>query len=205
MPPARPSQIGPSSRPPRPTRAALAAARGRAVPDLIGPDLTVLFVGVNPGLYSAAIGHHFGHPANRFWRALYAGGFTERVLAPWEEATLLARGYGLINLVEHATSEAAELTRAELRAGAVRLGRTLRRYRPGIAAILGLGAYRVAFDRPRAVVGPQPERIGAARLWVLPDPSGLNTSYLPNDLARLFRALHAAAVAPSGGFTPPER
>jgi TDG/mug DNA glycosylase family protein len=181
--------------PPRPTRADLEAARTRTVPDVIATGLAVLFVGVNPGLYTAAIGHHFGRPGNRFWPALHAGGFTDRVLKPWEEHELLPRGYGITNVVGRATATADELTAAELLAGGRRLVAKARRYRPRFLAFLGIGAYRGAFARPRAGLGLQPEAIGRARVWILPNPSGLNAHYQPAALAVLFRELHRAVEA----------
>jgi double-stranded uracil-DNA glycosylase len=185
-----------SGPPPRPSKEAVLAAEGKRVPDLIAPGLRVLFCGINPGLYSGATGFHFARPGNRFWRALAAAGFSERVLAPWEERLLLARGAGITNLVQRATATAAELAPEELLACRRRLERKVRRYAPQWVAVLGIGAYRTAFGRPRAVVGPQPERLGPAGLWVLPNPSGLNANHQPADLARAFRDLHAAARLP---------
>ncbi|HEX2219885.1 MAG TPA: G/U mismatch-specific DNA glycosylase [Gemmatimonadales bacterium] len=182
--------------PPRPTRAELLAAAGRTVPDLVAPRLRVLFCGINPGLYSGATGHHFARPGNRFWPALRAAGFTDRLLAPAEEHLLLERGYGITNLVARATAGADELTREELRAGRRRLERLARRYSPAWVAVLGVGAYRTAFARPSATVGRQGERLESAELWILPNPSGLNAHYQLPDLVREFAALHAVA---SGG------
>ncbi len=181
--------------PRRPTRGAVQAAVNRTVPDLIARDLAVLFCGINPGLYSAATGHHFARPGNRFWRALHAAGFTDRVLSPWEETMLLARGCGITNLVSRATATADELTRDELIAGRVRLARKAARYHPRWIAVVGIGAYRAAFGRPAATMGRQPERLGPAGLWVLPNPSGLNANHQAPDLARAFRALRRAAEA----------
>jgi TDG/mug DNA glycosylase family protein len=169
------------------------AAAGRRVPDLIAPDLAVLFCGINPGLYSGATGFHFARPGNRFWRALHAAGFTERVIAPWEEKLLLARGLGITSLVARATATAAELDDGELVAGRTRLARLVRRYRPRTVAILGIGAYRTAFARPRAAVGPQAETLAGAALWVLPNPSGLNANHQLPELAAAFAALREAA------------
>jgi TDG/mug DNA glycosylase family protein len=173
----------------------LQAAVNRTVPDLIAPDLAVLFCGINPGLYSAATGHHFARPGNRFWRALHAAGFTDRVLKPWEESALLARGYGITNLVARATVGAAELDREELLAGRTRLARKAARYRPRWIAIVGIGAYRVAFGRPTATIGGQIDRLGSSGLWVLPNPSGLNANHQMPELRRAFRALRNAAEA----------
>jgi TDG/mug DNA glycosylase family protein len=170
----------------KPTRADLAAARGCSIPDVIGPGLRVLFSGINPSLYSAAVGHHFARPGNRFWPALHAAGFTDRVLSPFDDATLLDRGYGLTNLVRRATATADELTAAELAAGGRALARKVRRYRPAAVALLGVTAYRMAFARPRAVLGRQPEPLAGATVWVLPNPSGLNAHYQLADLARRY-------------------
>ena len=173
----------------RPTRAELVAAAGGRVPDLIAPGLRVLFCGINPGLYSAATRHHFARPGNRFWPAIHAAGFTDRLLKPWEEELLLEKGIGVTNLVARATAAAAELTADELRAGRQRLTRKVRRFRPGWVAVLGIGAYRVGFDRPRAGLGLQPERLESADLWVLPNTSGLNANHQLPDLVKAFRAL----------------
>jgi TDG/mug DNA glycosylase family protein len=176
-----------------PTRAEVSAPAGKTVPDLIRPRLKVVFCGINPGLYSAATGHHFARPGNRFWRALHAAAFTERVLSPWEEQLLLERGCGITNLVPRATASAAELAPEELGAGRRRLERTAHRYAPRWVAVLGIGAYREAFARPAAGIGRQPERLGPSRLWVLPNPSGLNANHQLADLARAFRRLRTAA------------
>jgi double-stranded uracil-DNA glycosylase len=153
------------------------------------PGLRVLFCGINPGLYSAATGHHFARPGNRFWPALHAAGFTPRQLHPSEKACLLELGYGLTNLVSRATASADELAPHEFVAGRRRLARKVRLLRPRIVAFLGLGAYRHAFGRPEARVGPQPQRFEGARLWVLPSPSGLNANYQTPALVKLFRQL----------------
>jgi TDG/mug DNA glycosylase family protein len=186
--------VTPPDRPKRPTPAELAAAYGGTIQDVIAPGLDVLFCGINPGLYSAATGHHFARPGNRFWRALHAGGFTPRQLAPWEERELLVYGCGITNLVSRATTAAAELTIAELREGGLRLERKVRRYRPRWVAIVGITAYRTAFDRPRALLGEQPEQLATAGLWVLPNPSGLNAHHRPADFGRAFAALHSRAT-----------
>ena len=176
----------------KPTRAELAAAKDKTVPDVIAPNLKLLFCGINPGLYTAAIGHHFGRPGNRFWPALYAGGFTDRLLSPYEERELLAQGYGITNLVERATNLADELTRDELVAGGERLLKKLKRYKPQTVAVLGVTSFRIAFARPKATVGPQSESLAGVHTWVLPNPSGLNAHFTPIKLAKLFRELHAA-------------
>lgn len=175
----------------RPTKAEIAAAVGKTVPDLIAPGLQVLFCGINPGLYSGATGHHFARPGNRFWPALHAAGFTDRLVRPWEEKRLLEYGLGITNLVARTTATAAELGREELRAGRTRLDRKVRRFRPQALAVLGIGAFRSAFEQPRAVVGRQHTLLGEAVLWVLPNPSGLNANHQLPDLVRLFGELRA--------------
>jgi len=155
----------------------------------------VLFCGINPGLYSAATGHHFARPGNRFWPALHAAGFTSRRFQPSEKEAFLRSGYGLTNLVPRATASANELAPVEFVAGRARLARKVRRHRPRIVAFLGMGAYRHAFQEPKASLGEQPRRFEAARVWVLPSPSGLNASYqmgaLVEELRKLKRALRA--------------
>jgi TDG/mug DNA glycosylase family protein len=173
----------------KPTKEQLLAAAEKTVRDVIAPDLRVLFCGINPGLYTAAVGHHFARPGNRFWPALYAGGFTDRVLSPFEERELLKSGYGITNVVRRATASADLLTKEEILAGGERLRAKVLRYRPRILAVLGVGAYRTAFNQSKAVVGRQEDRIGETVLWVLPNPSGLNANYQAPDLARLFREL----------------
>jgi TDG/mug DNA glycosylase family protein len=180
----------------RPTRQQIAAAEGRKVPDVIRSGLSVLFVGINPGLYSGAVGHHFARPGNRFWRALYLAGFTDRVLSPFEEHALLDHGVGVTNLVERATAGAGEITADELRRGARRLEPKVCRQDPSFVAFLGLGAYRTAFGRGGAEVGPQPEGMCRSRVWLLPNPSGLNAHYQLADLARAFSELRRAAIRP---------
>lgn len=175
----------------KPTREQILAASKKTVPDVIAQDLLVLFSGINPGLYTAAVGHHFARPGNRFWKALHESGFTNRLLSPFEERELLASGYGVTNVVARATASADQLTREEITAGGKRLKNKVRRYRPRILAILGVGAFRLAFDQPNAKVGRQEFRIGDTVVWVLPNPSGLNANYQPRDLARLFRELNA--------------
>ena len=173
----------------KPTKEQLLAATDKTVRDVIAPDLRVLFCGINPGLYTAAVGHHFARPGNRFWPALWASGFTDRVLSPFEERELLESGYGITNVVSRTTATADLLTRDEIIAGGKRLRAKVLRYRPRILAVLGVGAYRTAFNQPKAVVGRQEDRISNTVLWVLPNPSGLNANYQAPDLARLFREL----------------
>lgn len=181
------------------TREQLEAARDKVVPDLVGPRTRLLFVGINPGLWTAASGAHFARPGNRFYRALHSAGILDRVLdvrAGFDDASLAALldgGIGITNLVERPTARADELTRDELRAGARVLERKVARWRPRVVAVVGVTAYRDAFDRPQAEVGPQAELMAGAPLWVLPNPSGLNAHYQLPELARLYR--QAAEVA----------
>ncbi|MGE5221204.1 MAG: G/U mismatch-specific DNA glycosylase [Omnitrophica WOR_2 bacterium] len=175
--------------PKRPTKAEIRAAAGKTVPDVIAPGLRLLFIGINPGLYTAAIGHHFGRPGNRFWPVLYLSGFTPRLLSPYEELELLDYGYGITNLVSRATKAADELTREEIVRGGQQLKEKIASYQPRYVAVLGVGAYRSAFKKPKAVIGKQTETLGGASCWVLPNPSGLNAHYDLEGLARLFREL----------------
>jgi len=177
----------------KPTRIQLMKAAGKFVPDVIAPRLRVLFCGINPGLYSAAVGHHFARPGNRFWPVLYASGFTDRLLSPFDERELPESGLGITNVVRRATASAAELTKEELLAGGRQLAAKVRRLDPRFLAVLGLGAYRAAFNCPRASVGKQDLTIGATLLWVLPNPSGLNAHYQPAELAGLFSQLRVEA------------
>jgi TDG/mug DNA glycosylase family protein len=176
----------------KPTKEEIAAAAGKKVRDVIAADLQVLFCGINPGLYSGAVGHHFARPGNRFWPALHAAGFTERLLSPFEERQLLRAGCGITNFVDRATGAAAELSGAELAAGTRRLERKVRRYRPRCVAFLGITAYRTAFARKEAVLGRQGEKIAGALIWLLPNPSGLNAHHQLADLAELFTELREA-------------
>lgn len=180
----------------RPTRAQLAAAQGQRVPDLIAPNLKVLFCGINPSLYSAAVGHHFARPGNRFWPTLHRAGFTERVLTPAEERDLLLRGIGITNVVPTASASADELHADDYTRGRRALVRKLRRYRPTVIAFLGLGAYRRAAAQPRAVVGRQPQPFAGVEAWALPNPSGLNAHYQLDALAACYGEL-ARAVSES--------
>jgi TDG/mug DNA glycosylase family protein len=173
----------------------LMAARDRTIPDVLpalGAPLHVLFCGINPGLYSAATGRHFARPGNRFWPALHLSGFTDRLLRPAEQAELPRYGLGITNIVPRATAQAAELTAAELRDGAAALLALAEAHRPRFVAVAGVTAYRIAFARPKAIIGPQDEVLGPARLWILPNPSGLNASWLLPRLAEAFRELKAA-------------
>jgi TDG/mug DNA glycosylase family protein len=173
----------------KPTKADLAAAFGTTLPDIIARDLDVLFCGINPGLYTAAVQQHFGRPGNRFWPTIYRAGFTPSLFHPSEQHELLQHGCGITNVVARATTAAAELTPADLVEGARILDAKVRRYRPRVLAIVGIGAYRTGFVRPKAKMGLQEETIGDARIWILPNPSGLNANYQADDLASLFREL----------------
>jgi TDG/mug DNA glycosylase family protein len=175
-----------------PTKAQLEAAKGKTLPDVIAPNVKVLFCGINPGLYTAAIGHHFGRPGNRFWPTLYAAGFTPRLLSPFEEHELLKWGYGITNVVAHATAAAEELTRDDYIEGGKLLRARVKRYEPKVLAVLGVGAYRVAFDRKHAKVGGQDEQIGETEVWVLPNPSGLNAHFQKPEMANVFKELRMA-------------
>ena len=179
----------------KPTKDELKAAFGRSIPDLIAPDLKILFCGINPGLYSGATGLHFARPGNRFWPALHAGGLTTRLIAPWEKQELLKAGYGVTNLVQRTTATAAELADDEYVVGRRQLTRKIRQYSPRFVAVLGLGAYRSGFAKPDAKIGRQIERIGSTGIWVLPNPSGLNANYQLPRLAEMFKELRAAADA----------
>jgi TDG/mug DNA glycosylase family protein len=175
--------------PRRPTAIDLERARRKRLSDVIGPGLGVLFCGINPGLYSAAVGHNFARPGNRFWKALHLSGFTSRLFSADEDASLLSLGLGITNLCPRTTARAEELTAAELVRGARGVERKAARYSPAVVAVLGVAAYRLAFGRPGARVGPQEDRLGGSRVWVLPNPSGLNAHYQIADLAREFSAL----------------
>jgi TDG/mug DNA glycosylase family protein len=176
-------------RPDRPTPAELAAATSLTIPDVVGPGLRVLFSGINPGLYSAATGHHFARPGNRFWPALHRSGFTDRQLRPDEQDLLPALGLGITNVVARATARADELSTAELQAGGRVLLDLAALLRPRRLAILGVTAFRTAFGQPRAVVGPQPEPLGGTLIWILPNPSGVNALWTTPKLIGAFRDL----------------
>jgi TDG/mug DNA glycosylase family protein len=178
----------------RPSPADLEAARDKVIPDVIRPGLRVLFSGINPGLYSAAVGYHFARPGNRFWPALHRSGFTARQFRPEEQDELLGLGLGITNVAARATARADELTDTELRDGWRILGAKVTTLTPCFLAVVGVTAYRVAFGRPAAAVGPQDDRIGETRIWVLPNPSGLNARWSPAALAAEFGRLRAAAA-----------
>lgn len=180
----------------RPTPGDLEAAVGRTIPDLLAPGLSVMFSGINPGLWSAATGLHFARPGNRFWPTLHRAGFTPRQLRPDEQEELLGLGIGVTNVASRATARADELTREELVEGGRGLRHKVERLRPAWLAVVGIGAYRSAFGARAAVVGAQQETVGETRVWVLPNPSGLNAHWPAPALAREFARLRAAADLP---------
>src|SRR3954463_3718188 len=173
----------------KPTKSQLLAARNKRVPDLAAKNLIVLFAGINPGLYTAAVGRHFGRPGNRFWPALHGGGFTPRLFCPFEGSLLLDLKFGITNIVERATARADELTDDELRAGGQRLEAKVKRWRPTVVAVVGIGPYRIVSGIKDAYVGLQKDLFGGSHPRVLPNPSGLNAHYQAADLGRLFREL----------------
>ncbi|HEV8606253.1 MAG TPA: G/U mismatch-specific DNA glycosylase [Tepidisphaeraceae bacterium] len=176
----------------KPTKAQLLSAHTKTVPDLIRPNLDVLFVGINPGLYTAAVGHHFARPGNRFWPAMHKGGFTPHRFSPFDSAQLLDLNLGITNMCPRPTAMAHQLSTHELRAGARALTRKVLRHTPRFIAVIGITSYRIAFNRKEAVLGLQNQTIGDTRIWVLPNPSGLNAHYQVSDLAKLFRMLKNA-------------
>lgn len=173
----------------RPTKDQLAAAQGTTIDDVIAPGLDVLFCGINPGLYSGALGLHFARPGNRFWPALHRGGFTPRLLDPSEQDALIGYGLGITNVVARTTARADELSADELREGGRLLVARVIEYRPHWLAVVGITAFRTAFGLPKAVIGPQDGEIGGARVWVLPNPSGLNAHWTPTTLGEEFGRL----------------
>jgi len=187
----------PMATPARPTKAELETARDRTIGDVLAPGLDLVFVGINPGLWSGATGHHFARPGNRFWKALQGGGFTPRVYSPSEDRDLLELGLGVTNMVARTTPTADELSPDELREGARRLIAKLETYRPRAVAFLGITSYRVAFERPRAELGRQDEHLAGAPLWVLPNPSGLNAHYQVPQLSEIFADLRRALGRPA--------
>jgi TDG/mug DNA glycosylase family protein len=182
--------------PPRPTRTELQAAVSKTIPDVLAPALAVLFVGINPGLYSAAVGHHFARPGNRFWPALYGAGFTPRLLRPEEDGELPVWGLGITNLVARTTAAAAELSAEELRQGRVTLEEKVVRCAPQWTAFVGIGAYATAFGRRHVQLGPHDEPLAGSRVWVLPNTSGLNAHYTPARFVELFREFRVVACPP---------
>jgi TDG/mug DNA glycosylase family protein len=186
----------------RPTKEDLEAARGRLVPDVVAEGLRVLFCGINPGLWSAATGHHFARPGNRFWPVLHDAGFTPRQFAPHEERELLALGLGITNVVARASARADELGPEEYREGGRLLAARTAELRPRWLAVVGVTAYRAAFGRPKATVGPQEPLPDGTRVWVLPNPSGLNAHWsrqaMAGEFARLRRHADESGAGPGG-------
>ncbi|MCC9166620.1 G/U mismatch-specific DNA glycosylase [Pontibacter harenae] len=174
----------------KPTKEELAAAHSKTVPDIIAQELDVLFCGINPSLYTAAVGHNFARPGNRFWPTLYAAGFTPRLYHPQEDKELLELGYGITNIVDRATTAAAELSKEELLEGGANITLKLMKYKPKVLAMLGISAYRVAFGDKKASIGLQAHTVGDTQLWVLPNPSGLNAHFPPKELARVYKELY---------------
>lgn len=177
------------------TRDDLLAAINKTIVDVIAPDLNVLFCGINPGLYSGVTGHHFAKPGNRFWKTLHHAGFTNRQLLPSEERELLTNGYGITNVIRRATATAEELRKEEYVEGGKNLLEKIEQFKPKYLAVLGIGAYRTAFDKPKATLGLQSETFGATKIWVLPNPSGLNAHYQFADLVRVYGELRAVVGA----------
>ncbi|BCM89154.1 G/U mismatch-specific DNA glycosylase [Abditibacteriota bacterium] len=173
----------------KPTPDELREAMGQKMADILGPDLRVVFCGINPSVYSVVVGHHFARPGNRFWPTLYASGFTPRRFSPDEDGQLLELGLGITNVAEPSSVAAADLTNEQIKAGGKILRAKIEKFQPQVLAVLGIGAYRLAFDAPKATLGLQEKRLGDTHIWVLPNPSGLNAHYHPPQLAALFSEL----------------
>ncbi|HVE59629.1 MAG TPA: G/U mismatch-specific DNA glycosylase [Pyrinomonadaceae bacterium] len=171
----------------KPSKEDLRDAVNRTTEDLIDYDLKVLFCGINPGIWSGATGFHFAKPGNRFWKVLFLAGFTDRILHPSEEHELLENGYGITSFVKRTTARADELTTEEYVEGGRLLVKKIAKFKPQNLAVLGIGAYRTAFQQPKAQLGLQTDKISGANVWLLPNPSGLNAHYQADDLAALFR------------------
>ena len=187
------TSVVPRVRAVRPTEAQMEAARDTTISDVVGPNLRVLFCGINPGLWSAAVDAHFARPGNRFWPALHGSGFTSELLGPSRQREVIPLGLGLTNVAARATARADELSDDEIREGGRILLAKLEQLRPRWIAVLGIGAYRTAFGRKKATVGPQPELLAHSKVWVLPNPSGLNAHWTAATLAEEFGRLRAAA------------
>ncbi|MEU1797977.1 MULTISPECIES: G/U mismatch-specific DNA glycosylase [Streptomyces] len=181
----------------------LNAARGRIVPDVVAGGLRVLFCGINPSLTTAVTGHHFAHPGNRFWPVLHRSGFTPRQLRPAEQAELLGLGLGITNVVARATARADELDAEEFRRGGADLTAKVERLAPRWLAVVGITAYRTAFGEPRARIGPQDRTVGGARVWALPNPSGLNAHWTVATMAEEYGRLRNAVGDDTGPARPP--
>ncbi|MEB3210453.1 MAG: G/U mismatch-specific DNA glycosylase [Leptolyngbyaceae bacterium] len=180
---------------PKPTKAEVQAAYGKTAPDIIAPNLDVLFCGINPSIYSAAVGHHFARPGNRLWKTLHASGFTPYVFHPSEDQNLLALGVGMTNMCDRATARADELSTSDLVAGHQSLAEKVKRYQPKVLSILGISAYRTAWNQPKASLGRQSDLFHGAIVWVLPNPSGLNAHYQLDNLARVYGELYQHIAA----------
>lgn len=180
----------------------LEAARDRIVPDVVAEGLNVLFCGINPGLMTAATGHHFARPGNRFWPVLHLSGFTPRRFAPSEQDDLLALGLGITNVVARASARADELSADEYREGGRILTAKVERLKPRWLAVVGVTAYRTAFREPKARIGPQTRTIGSTRIWALPNPSGLNAHWTAATMAEEYGRLREAAQTAPGPYTP---
>lgn len=176
-----------------PSKEELQKASSKVLTDLLGYDLKVLFVGINPGLFTAYTGYPYAHPANRFWPTIFAAGFTDRLLKPEEYTKMLEYGYGMTNVVARASVSANELSKDEYKEGGTILTEKVLEYKPKWVAFVGIQAYRMAFNKPKAAVGKQEEKIGQSSIWVLPSPSGLNAHYKPADFVRVFGELYLAS------------
>lgn len=177
----------------KPSREQIQNSEGRKIPDLIDYNLKILFCGINPGLYSGATGYHFARPGNRFWPALHSSQFTPTLLHPSEQDKLLKLGFGITNFVERTTLDAASLSKEEILEGKVKLERKVNKYKPKVLAVLGIGSYKLGFQKPKAKIGLQNDKIGETYIWVLPNPSGLNANYTPADFTELFREMKTFA------------
>lgn len=176
----------------KPTKEDLRDAINRTTEDLIDYNLKVLFCGINPGMWSGATGFHFAKPGNRFWKALHFSGFSDRVLHPSEEHELLENGYGITSFCKRTTARANELSNEEIVLGGKNLVKKIEKFKPHFLAVLGIGAYRTAFSEPKAKLGLQVNQIGTTKIWLLPNPSGLNAHYQLDDLAKIFSELKQA-------------
>ena len=177
----------------KPTKQQIESAKNKTIDDVIDFNLKILFCGINPGLYTAAIGHNFGRPGNRFWPSLFEAGFTPEIISPFDEKKLLNFGLGITNFVARATARADEIQKEEFIEGGKILKEKIEKYKPEILAVLGIGAYRIAFNKPKAKTGLQKEKIGETKIWVLPNPSGLNASYNFERIVESLRELKAAS------------
>ncbi len=175
----------------KPSKEQIAQSVNKQIYDVIAPGIKLLFCGINPGLYTAAIKKHFGRPGNRFWPALFAGGITPRLYSPFEQHLLLLDNIGITNLVNRATARADEVEEKELQKGAEVLSQKIAKYKPEAVAILGITTYRTAFKKPKAKLGIQEDVISGAKIWVLPNPSGLNAHFQIKELGLLFAQLNS--------------